>query len=79
MVNCPSKLCIYYFSNTVYFDSASSSVAAECILMFMPWCATTGSKYELPKYVLSDPSNLVSERDSKQQSGEQLELTARRI
>ena len=42
-------------------------------------CDIAGSKYELPKYVLSNPSNLVSERDSKQQSGQQVELTARRM
>lgn len=38
-----------------------------------------GSKYELPKYVLSEPANLVSERDSKLQQGNQVELTARRM
>ncbi|DBB11354.1 TPA: hypothetical protein ACH3X3_006776 [Trebouxia sp. C0006] len=38
-----------------------------------------GSKYELPKYVLSNPANLVSERDSKQQHAQQVELVARRL
>lgn len=38
-----------------------------------------GSKYELPKYVLSNPANLVSERDSKQQHAQQVELVARRM
>ena len=38
-----------------------------------------GSKYELPKLVLSDPANLVSERDSKQHHAQQVELVARRI
>ncbi|KAL3155617.1 hypothetical protein ABBQ38_010870 [Trebouxia sp. C0009 RCD-2024] len=38
-----------------------------------------GSKYELPRYVLSEPSNLISERDSKQQTRQQVELTARRM
>lgn len=38
-----------------------------------------GSKYELPKLVLSDPANLVSERDSKQHHAQQVELAARRI
>lgn len=44
--------------------------------------AVAGSKYELPKYVLSDPANLVSERDSKQQhaqNAQQVELVARRV
>ncbi|KAL3141720.1 hypothetical protein ABBQ32_004403 [Trebouxia sp. C0010 RCD-2024] len=38
-----------------------------------------GSKYELPRYVLSEPSNLISERDSKHQTQQQVELTARRM
>ncbi|DBA76254.1 hypothetical protein WJX77_001976 [Trebouxia sp. C0004] len=38
-----------------------------------------GSKYELPKYVLSNPANLVSQRDSKQQHAQQVELVARRM
>lgn len=59
--------------------SACWNFATQRKLMFVPWCATTGGKYELPKYVLSDPSNLISERDSKQQNGQQVELTARRI
>jgi hypothetical protein len=41
--------------------------------------AVAGSKYELPKYVLSNPANLVSERDSKQQHAQQVELVARRM
>ena len=41
--------------------------------------AVAGSKYELPKYVLSNPANLVSERDSKQQHAQQVELVARRL
>lgn len=51
----------------------------QCMLTLVPLRANTGSKYELPKYVLSEPSNLVAERDSKQQNGQQVELTARRI
>lgn len=36
---------------------------------------TSGSKYELPRYVLSNPTNL---RDNKQQHPQQVELIAGR-
>lgn len=54
---------------------AASKHADMCVV----WYATAGSKYELPRYVLSEPSNLISERDSKHQTQQQVELTARRM
>lgn len=64
-------------------QTAQLIVSSAGVIVTVPDLSTCfderGSKYELPRYVLSEPSNLISERDSKQQNRQQVELTARRM